>query len=172
VADRLLPSTCASATVTQRHPATNLRANLPSGTSSANSRTLMGSVCEGTDAGNSGGGKEPQLKAKQEATPRSARLLSNLSMCRFVLGWKKHGHEKRLAAHIVNYADDLVICCRGRPEEALAIMRDIMTRLKHGRPRKSERDLAPELTQQAALLRGEKPLGSFIRETFIRTSRV
>ena len=30
---------------------------------------------------------------------------------------------KRLAAYIVNYADDLVICCRGRAEEALARMR-------------------------------------------------
>ena len=51
-------------------------------------------------------------------------------MRRFVLGWKKLGHEKRLAAHIVNYADDLVICCRGQAEEALARMRDIMTKLK------------------------------------------
>jgi hypothetical protein len=33
-------------------------------------------------------------------------------------------------ARIVNYADDLVICCRGRAEEALARMRDIMTKLK------------------------------------------
>jgi RNA-directed DNA polymerase len=51
-------------------------------------------------------------------------------MRRFVLGWKKLGHEKRLQARIVNYADDLVICCRGRAEEALAIMRDIMRKLK------------------------------------------
>jgi len=57
-------------------------------------------------------------------------LLSNLYMRRFVLGWKKLGHESRLQAHIVNYADDLVICCRGRAEEALATMRDMMTRLK------------------------------------------
>jgi RNA-directed DNA polymerase len=49
---------------------------------------------------------------------------------RFVLGWKKLGHEKRLAAYIVSYADDLVICCRGRAEEALAMMRDIMRKLK------------------------------------------
>jgi len=51
-------------------------------------------------------------------------------MRRFVLGWKKLGHEKRLEACIVNYADDLVICCRGRAEESLAIMRNIMTKLK------------------------------------------
>ena len=34
-------------------------------------------------------------------------LLSNLYMRRFVLGWKKLGHEKRWKAYIVNYADDL-----------------------------------------------------------------
>lgn len=57
--------------------------------------------------------------------------LSNLYMRRFVLGWKKLGHERRLRAYIVNYADDLVICCRGRAEEALTTMRDMMmTRLK------------------------------------------
>ena len=57
-------------------------------------------------------------------------LLSNLYMRRFVLGWKKLGHEERLGAYIVNYADDLVICCRGRAEEALATMRVMMTKLK------------------------------------------
>ena len=51
-------------------------------------------------------------------------------MRRFVLGWKKLVHEKRLAAYIVNYADDLAICCRGRAEDVLAMMRDIMTKLK------------------------------------------
>jgi len=35
-------------------------------------------------------------------------LLSNLYMRRFVLGWKKLGHERRLEAYIVNYADDRV----------------------------------------------------------------
>jgi group II intron reverse transcriptase/maturase len=68
-----------------------------------------------------------------KGTPQGAPispLLSNLYMRRFVLGWKKLGHEKRLGAHIVNYADDLVICCRSRAEEALARMRDIMTKLK------------------------------------------
>jgi len=57
-------------------------------------------------------------------------LLSNLYMRRFVLGWKKLGYEERLGATIVNYADDLVICCRGRAEEALVTMRVMMTKLK------------------------------------------
>jgi len=57
-------------------------------------------------------------------------LLSNLYMRRFVLGWKKLGHEKRWKAYIVNYADDLVICCRGNAEEALATMRNMMMKLK------------------------------------------
>src|SRR5260370_16473925 len=57
-------------------------------------------------------------------------LLSNLYMRRFVLGWKQLGHEKRLRAYIVNYADDMVICCRGHANEALATMRRIMQKLK------------------------------------------
>jgi group II intron reverse transcriptase/maturase len=81
------------------------------------------------------GNKHRNARNRDEGrgTPQGAPinpLLSNLYMRRFVLGWKKLGHEKRLAAHIVNYADDLVICCRGRAEEALAIMRNIMTKVK------------------------------------------
>jgi hypothetical protein len=44
-------------------------------------------------------------------------------MRRFVLGWKKLGHERRLKAYIVNYADDLVICCRSKATDALVTMR-------------------------------------------------
>jgi RNA-directed DNA polymerase len=56
-------------------------------------------------------------------------LLANLYMRRFVLGWKVQGHEQRLDAHIVNYADDFVICCRGRAAEAMAAMRILMSKL-------------------------------------------
>ncbi len=66
-------------------------------------------------------------------TPQGAPLsplLSNLYMRRFILGWKVLGHESRLDAHIVNYADDFVICCRGSAAEALAAMRDMMAKLK------------------------------------------
>ena len=58
-------------------------------------------------------------------------LLANLYMRRFVLEWKRRGLEERLGSHIVTYADDLVILCRrGRAEEALQRLREIMTRLK------------------------------------------
>ncbi len=57
-------------------------------------------------------------------------LLANLYMRRFVLGWKTLGHETRYQARIVNYADDFVILCRRRADDALATMRDMMRRLK------------------------------------------
>ncbi len=57
-------------------------------------------------------------------------LLANLYMRRFVVGWKQLGHEARLDAHIVNYADDFVICTRGNAEEAMARMREMMEKLR------------------------------------------
>jgi RNA-directed DNA polymerase len=58
-------------------------------------------------------------------------LLANVYMRRFVLGWKKLGLEQSLGSRIVTYADDLVILCRkGKAEEALARMREIMGKLK------------------------------------------
>jgi len=52
-------------------------------------------------------------------------LLSNLYMRRLVLGWKGRGYESRFDARIITYADDLVICCRYRAEEALKALRQI-----------------------------------------------
>jgi group II intron reverse transcriptase/maturase len=57
-------------------------------------------------------------------------LLANLYMRRLILGWKTLGHQKRLNAHIVNYADDYVICCRGTAQEAMAAMLSILEKLK------------------------------------------
>jgi RNA-directed DNA polymerase len=58
-------------------------------------------------------------------------LLSNLYMRRFVLRWKQLGLERRLGSRIVTYADDLVILCRrGKAEEGLHWLHDIMAQLK------------------------------------------
>ncbi len=58
-------------------------------------------------------------------------LLANLYMRRFVLAWEKRGLGQRLGSQIVNYADDLVILCnRGKADEALLKMREIMGRLQ------------------------------------------
>jgi hypothetical protein len=52
-------------------------------------------------------------------------------MRRFVLGWKMLGLERSLGSRIVTYADDLVILCRrGKAEEALQRLREIMGKLK------------------------------------------
>src|SRR6202051_3536379 len=58
-------------------------------------------------------------------------LLANIYMRRFVLGWKKLRLEQNLGSRIVTYADDLVILCRrGKAEEALQQLREIMSKLK------------------------------------------
>ena len=68
-------------------------------------------------------------KGTPQGAPISA-LLSNLYVRRFVRGWKTLGHQERHQAFIVNYADDLVLCCRGQAQEALAAMRAMMIQLK------------------------------------------
>ncbi len=57
-------------------------------------------------------------------------LLSNLYIRRFVLGLKMLGHEQRLDARVINYADDMVICCRDTADQAVSAMRVMMQRLK------------------------------------------
>ena len=81
------------------------------------------------------GGKRRTAEArhKKRGIPQGSPispLLSNTYMRRFLLGWKVLGHAARLDAHIVNYADDLTILCRGTAETAKDAMRDMMDRLK------------------------------------------
>ena len=69
----------------------------------------------------------------KRGTPQGAPispLLSNLYMRRFVEGWRRLGLQDRWKAHIVNYADDFVICCKHGAPEAMAAMRRIMDKLK------------------------------------------
>jgi hypothetical protein len=57
-------------------------------------------------------------------------LLANLYFRRFMLAWYQGGHARRLHAEVVNYADDFVILCReGAGDEAMATMRQLMSKL-------------------------------------------
>jgi group II intron reverse transcriptase/maturase len=72
-------------------------------------------------------------KDNKRGTPQGAPLsplLANLYMRRFMLGWKTLGHQQKFQASIVNYADDFVILCRSRAEDASLAMREMMRRLK------------------------------------------
>jgi group II intron reverse transcriptase/maturase len=71
-------------------------------------------------------------KRTGRGTPQGAPispLLSSLYMRRFILGWKKFGHDQRFGGRIVNYADDLVILCRRQADEAYQTMVRLMERL-------------------------------------------
>ena len=57
-------------------------------------------------------------------------LMANLYFRRFLLAWEQHGYRDRYTAFVVNYADDLVICCKpGNGEAVMTIMRYLMGRL-------------------------------------------
>jgi group II intron reverse transcriptase/maturase len=74
----------------------------------------------------------PAKKTKRgipQGTPISP-LLANLYMRRFVVGWQRLGYAQRYQAHIVNFADDFVICCRSHSAEAEAAMARMMQQLK------------------------------------------
>jgi RNA-directed DNA polymerase len=90
-------------------------------------------------------------KDEGRGTPQggvASPLLANLYMRRFVLGWKVLGHERRLEARIVNYADDFVICCRaGHADEAMTVMRRMMEALRLTvNERKTRRCVLPDET--------------------------
>jgi RNA-directed DNA polymerase len=56
-------------------------------------------------------------------------LLANIYMNRFLKYWRQNGLGQRLKAHVVVYADDLVILSRGFAQEAHEVLKDVMTRV-------------------------------------------
>jgi len=91
-------------------------------------RFLKAPVHDRNDRGPSGG-----THAREEGTPQGSPLsplLANLYFRRFILGWKKLGLMERYQAHIVNFADDFVICCRTGAAEALEWVHRIIRKLK------------------------------------------
>lgn len=57
-------------------------------------------------------------------------ILANIYMRRFLLAWEQWGLSQKLHAHVVNYADDFVILCRGTATEARTEAEGILHRLK------------------------------------------
>ena len=74
-----------------------------------------------------------EARRTKRGTPQGgviSPLLANCYFRRFLLAWHGHGHRDQLDAHVVNYADDLVICCRpGNASAAMERMSALMTRL-------------------------------------------
>jgi group II intron reverse transcriptase/maturase len=66
-------------------------------------------------------------------TPQGAPispLFSNVYMREFISKWKDGGFEQKYNGIIVNYADDLVICCKETPKWAMNDMIKLMEELK------------------------------------------
>jgi RNA-directed DNA polymerase len=78
----------------------------------------------GSDEGKPGGRKQ----GTPQGSPLSP-LLANVYFRRLLVSWKRQGLERQLQAHIVNYADDFVICCRKKAEEALQVVEAILQRM-------------------------------------------
>jgi hypothetical protein len=73
----------------------------------------------------------PQLTQLVDAAPEGDQWLHEIKFD----GYRMHarldrGDARRWGAHIVNYADDYVICCKGSADQAMLAMREMMTRLK------------------------------------------
>jgi len=76
---------------------------------------------------NVGGGK-----ANSRGTPQGGVISPLLANCYLHLLdriWDKHQLRRKLQAHIVRYADDFVVLCRGKVDAPLAAVRHVLERL-------------------------------------------
>jgi RNA-directed DNA polymerase len=71
-------------------------------------------------------------KQNKRGTPQggvASPMLANLYMNRFLKHWRKTGCSEAFRGHVISYADDFVILCRGHAVEALAWSKAVMTKL-------------------------------------------
>jgi RNA-directed DNA polymerase len=71
-------------------------------------------------------------KGSKHGTPQGgviSPLLANIYMNRFLKYWRQNGLGQRLKAHVVVYADDLVILSRRHASQAHEVLKDVMTRI-------------------------------------------
>jgi len=90
---------------------------------------LKAPVEESTGAG---GRRLTGGKGSKHGTPQGgviSPLLANIYMNRFLKYWRRNGLGRRLRAHVVVYADDLVILTRRHASEAYGVLKDVMTRI-------------------------------------------
>jgi group II intron reverse transcriptase/maturase len=71
------------------------------------------------------GTSRPSGQGTPQGSPLSP-LLANVYIRRLIVAWKGLGFEYRYQARIVNYADDLVICCRREAQAALGALKQIV----------------------------------------------
>jgi group II intron reverse transcriptase/maturase len=72
-------------------------------------------------------------QTRRTGTPQGSPLsplLANVYIRRLIVAWKRLGFEHQLQARMVNYADDLVICCRRDADAALRALKQIVERLQ------------------------------------------
>ena len=90
---------------------------------------LKSPVEERTDKG---GKRLTGGKGSKHGTPQGgviSPLLANIYMNRFLKYWRQNDLGKQLKAHVVVYADDLVILSRGCAAQAHEVLRGVMTRM-------------------------------------------
>jgi RNA-directed DNA polymerase len=71
-------------------------------------------------------------KGAKRGTPQGgviSPLLANIYMNRFLKYWRVERLGERLAAHVITYADDLVILTRGHARQGLEVLQHVMTRI-------------------------------------------
>src|SRR5262249_32768584 len=68
-------------------------------------------------------------KRNKRGTPQGGVMLANIYMNRFLKHWRQSGCSEAFRAHVVSYADDVVILSRGCAAEALAWTKAAMTKL-------------------------------------------
>jgi RNA-directed DNA polymerase len=71
-------------------------------------------------------------KASRKGTPQGGVISPLLANCYLHLLdriWDRHQLRQKLQAHIVRYADDFVVLCRGKVEAPLAAVRHVLDRL-------------------------------------------
>lgn len=72
-------------------------------------------------------------KGNRQGTPQGgviSPLLSNLYLHLLDRTWERQQLEKKLGAHIVRYADDLLVLCRNGTERPMMTLRQILERLE------------------------------------------